>query len=212
MDELFTKVIYNLYEEFYKNLNQEEIVRLVFSSKQIYFLSLSSGGFAKSVQFNYKVNIKQFNNILLNHNLLNKIYFDGSGTSFSVFDILPVSSYMNVSIPRITTWVLINPVDDKFEIKNRSKKYISIKYLFIKTDVVREFKLNIQTFPNLEFIGVHNCNIEFTNIDDELVNEIDENKIPSVMDFRDSHSLNLMSSKNTKVLGKIVKQIKKIFK
>ena len=84
--------------------------------------------------------------------------------------------------------------------------------MFIKTDVLREFQVNIQTFPNLEFIGVHNCSIEFTNIDDELANEIDENKIPSVMDFRDSHSLNLMSSKNTNVLGKIVKQIKKIFK
>lgn len=230
-ENLFDNVVYNLYDIFFNLLEEETLHVLTISSNELKNIVYSSGGFMKTIRFDWKTPLVSFTQKCTLNTRLNKLIFNGGGTQFCVFDF-PIPN-------NITTMVLKDhndnnltkstiPVTSKsLKLPSRKRRHFdsssmnqsiaksettspvkkcnvwdNIKYLFIIDNNAREFEISMKNFPNLIFIGLYKTTISIKDIGKYE---------PFAMDFRDNHSIELMVNKPHGSLTTICNQLQKIY-
>jgi hypothetical protein len=229
--DMFNRILYNLYDIFFDKLSSASLKNLALASHETNSLMMDSGGFAKSISFDWKTDYAVFFRQLSEHKNITKMYFNGSGTQISILDILPPQSNIKILILkdspdtnmcRNTTPVISSKlakpsirrqkltVNREGVIANNAvynKKvniWKNINYIFIRDNNSQQYNIGLENFPNIDYIGMYKASVIF-------IQESPKSKHPYAMEFRDNQSIELMVEKNEFAIEKITRQLKKIY-
>jgi hypothetical protein len=229
--DMFNSILYNLYDIFFEKLSSASLKNLALVSLETNRLMMNSGGFAKSISFDWKTDYSVFFRRLSEHKNIIKMYFNGSGTQISILDILPPQTNIKILILkdspdtnmcRSTTPVvsskLAKPVMRRRKVYVNTKQPVmnnavynkkvniwkNIKYIFIRDNNSQQYNIGLENFPNIDYIGMYKASVIF-------IQDTVKSKQPHAMEFRDNQSIELMVEKNPLAIDKITRQLKKIY-
>ena len=172
MNELFGTIIYTLYDIFFKQLEQEDLNKIMTCAKGMDVLLKSCGGICKRISYDYKLQYSDFITRLSENDRIEIVKYDGQNTNANVFDMIPINSKVlilqNISSKNLTP-ISIN---DKLE------------YLFLE-DCGRgsTFTMPIQDFPHLKFIACKRCDLLFDDKISPAFLKEERAKLPHVIHF-----------------------------
>lgn len=196
---LFGIVLYNLYDLFFDQIDQKALLSLAITSREINNLLIQSGGYAKSIHFDWKSTFSDFFNRLAVHTKIQKMEFNGGGMQLCILDILPFCPNMktlvlkdtyNVNLVRDDTMPVTSQQLKRPTKRNKQPQpavfsgntvlhavradykpniWSNIKYIFIVDNNKRKFNIAVDNFPNLEFVGSYKCTVMFDQMVDQMV-------------------------------------------
>jgi len=234
---LFGIVLYNLYDLFFDQIDQKALLAVAITSREINNLLTQSGGYAKSIRFDWKSTLPDFFNRLVIHTKIQKMEFNGGGMQLCILDILPFCPNMKTLVLKDT--YNVNLVrDDTIPVtsrqlkrpRKRNKQPTALNDTPQQTRAVVQarsvdYKPNI--WSNIKYIFIIDNNKRkfniavdnFPNLEfvgsykcsvmfDQMVTT---QPLPYIMDFKDHNSMMKKKKKNYTSLSIIVKQLKKIY-
>ena len=217
--DLIGHTLYCLYDIFFTLLNEDKLVLLAHTSKEINKLMLQSGGFAKSIRFDWTGSFNDFFNRLSAHSRIDKMTYDGAGAQLCILEFLPIDGIKTLILKNNHNTRLIRETivsNQHGNQSNRSELYsrkqdncwAELEYLFI-TDSgrARTFDIGMMNFPNLRFIGSYK-----TAVTVDAGGQQQTDKLPYAMVFKDHHSFELMYKKKSLGFPKIIQLLKKIYR
>jgi len=239
--DLVGHTLYCLYEIFFANLDQDKLVLLALSSKEINNLMIHSGGFAKSIYFDWTGSFNDFFDRLSMHSRIEKMTFDGSPAQLCILDFLPLEGIKMLILKNNYNTCLIrentNPINSsqlkrpaQRRLRNKTTSastlstvgakplrkqdncWAELEYLFITDDRGRTFDIGSMNFPNLRFIGSYKAIIMFNQVGSEPGVPQRTDQSPYMMGFKDNYSFELMHKKKSTGLPKIVNLLKNIYR
>ena len=99
---LFGLILYNLYDLFFDQIDQQALLSLAITSREINNLLTQSGGYAKSIRFDWKSTFPDFFNRLVVHTRIQKMEFNGGGMQLCILDMLPFCPNMKTLVLKDT--------------------------------------------------------------------------------------------------------------
>jgi hypothetical protein len=234
---LFGLILYNLYDLFFDQIDQKALLAVAITSREINNLLTQSGGYAKSIRFDWKSTLPDFFNRLVIHTKIQKMEFNGGGMQLCILDILPFCPNMktlvlkdtyNVNLVRDDTIPVTSQQLKRPRKRNKQPTALNDTPQQARAVVqVRSVEYKPNIWSNIKYIfiidnnkrkfniAVDNFpNLEFvgsykcTVMFDQMVTT---QPLPYIMDFKDHNSMMMMIKKNYTSLSIIVKQLKKIY-
>jgi len=168
MNELFGTIIYTLYDIFFKQLEQEDLNKIMTCAKGMDVLLKSCGGICKRISYDYKLQHSDFITRLSENDRIEIVKYDGQNTNANVFDMIPINSKVLVLQNVYSKNLAPMSINDKLE------------YLFLENSTRNStFTMASRDFPNLKFIGCKQCDVVF----DDKIAEGGCTKRPHVIRF-----------------------------
>jgi hypothetical protein len=238
--DLVGHTLYCLYELFFTSLDQAKLVLLAQTSKEINYLMINSGGFAKSIYFDQTCSFNDFFERLSTHTRIDKMTFDGSGINICILEFLPVEGIKTLILKDHDTCCLIreNMNQNKLKPPPRRRRLDKAPDKAPDTELgnvtVQPFDSNpaqSNCWAGLEYlfiadnarpprafdIGMKNFpNLRFVGSHKASImfdgNEGGVDQLPYVMAFKDAYSFELMHKKKKGALPKIINLLKRIYR
>ena len=236
-NDMFNSILYNLYDIFFDRLTSESLKNLALASREINHLMISSGGFAKSITFDWKTHLSLFIKNICTHKRITKMYFFGSGTQISILDILPPLSNIkvlvlndspDVNMCRSTVPVLSSNLSKPSRKRSLSTIKDGMENTMQKNNIIKERSIRkVNVWKNLKYMFIRDNNSQQYNISLEnfpnikyigvykanilFVQESPHMDTPYTMEFRDNQGIELMIKKPPSTIAKIINQLKKIY-
>lgn len=226
--DLIPHTLYCLYDIFFAILNEDKLVLLAHTSKEMMELMLQSGGFAKSIRFDWTCSFNDFLNRLSTHSRIDKMTYDGAGAQLCILEFLPIDGIKTLILKNNPNTRLIRETIESNQLRRRNQStrselivsapplysrkqdncWAELEYLFI-TDSgrTRTFDIGMMNFPNLRFIGSYK-----TAVAVDAGGQQQTDKLPYAMVFKDHHSFELMYKKKSLGFPKIIRLLKKIYR